>query len=116
MVFLFFSSSFEEIQSIAKYLQENTKYRPKIGIVCGTGLGTLVNVVEDQNVFPYNKIPNFPVSTGCVTDIENYTIQKKSYKLFKHEYNVLASNWNKLPNVKSVSCMADSFILNFCSP
>lgn len=63
----YFSSSFDEIEEIAKYLKANTKYRPKIGIVCGTGLGTLVNAVEKQDVFPYEKIPNFPRSTGFDT-------------------------------------------------
>jgi purine-nucleoside phosphorylase len=56
--------SYEELEAIAKYLLENTKYRPTIGIVCGTGLGGLVDAIEKADAFPYNKIPNFPVSTG----------------------------------------------------
>lgn len=55
--------SFEELDAIAKNLLESTKYRPTIGIVCGTGLGALVNAIGNPDTFPYSKIPNFPVST-----------------------------------------------------
>ena len=55
--------SYEELEAIAKYLKENTKYRPTVGIVCGSGLGDLVNAIENPETFPYDKIPNFPVST-----------------------------------------------------
>ena len=61
-----FSLSYERVEEIAKYLLENTKYRPEIGIICGSGLGNLVNTLEKQDVFPYDKIENFPVSTGSI--------------------------------------------------
>ncbi|XP_028410083.1 purine nucleoside phosphorylase-like [Dendronephthya gigantea] len=55
--------SYEELQGIAKFLLDNTTYRPTTGIVCGTGLGDLVKAIENPRTFPYNEIPNFPVST-----------------------------------------------------
>ena len=38
--------------------------RPKIGIICGTGLGGIGDVLEDPVPVPYEVIPDFPVSTG----------------------------------------------------
>lgn len=58
------SPSFEEVTSIAENLLSRTKHRPKIGIVCGSGLGGLGDEVQDADIFPYNEIPTFPVSTG----------------------------------------------------
>uniref|UniRef100_A0A3P8UJ31 Purine nucleoside phosphorylase n=1 Tax=Cynoglossus semilaevis TaxID=244447 RepID=A0A3P8UJ31_CYNSE len=40
-----------------------TDIRPRIGIVCGSGLGGLANLLKDQVVFNYRDIPNFPQST-----------------------------------------------------
>ncbi|XP_070575632.1 purine nucleoside phosphorylase-like [Ptychodera flava] len=51
---------YEEIQTD---LESKTKYRPKIGIICGSGLGGLADRLTDAETFPYEKIPKFPVST-----------------------------------------------------
>lgn len=37
---------------------------PKIGIVLGSGLGSLADKIKEQTVIPYKEIPNFPVSTA----------------------------------------------------
>ncbi len=42
---------------------QRTKYRPTIGIICGSGLGALANSLENPDRFPYEDIPNFPIST-----------------------------------------------------
>ena len=36
---------------------------PRTAIILGTGLGTLVDYIEDKQYIPYSEIPNFPVST-----------------------------------------------------
>jgi len=36
---------------------------PKTAIILGTGLGQLASEITDKYEFPYNEIPNFPVST-----------------------------------------------------
>lgn len=40
--------------------------RPQIAIVCGSGLGGLANVVNEEpsKTYEYKDIPNFPQSTG----------------------------------------------------
>lgn len=58
-----FGYSYEEIEKIAAFLLKQTKHRPKIGIVCGSGLGNLADLLEEKDVFPYEDIPDFPVST-----------------------------------------------------
>lgn len=42
---------------------ERTKHRPRIGIICGSGLGSLAESIKDADEIPYELIPNFPVST-----------------------------------------------------
>lgn len=58
-----YSYSYEVVSSIANYLLDQTKHRPKIGIICGSGLGSLAESIESADVIPYQSIPNFPVST-----------------------------------------------------
>lgn len=45
------------------YLQETITGTPELGIILGSGLGGLAEVVEDKIVIPYTEIPHFPVST-----------------------------------------------------
>lgn len=37
--------------------------KPQIAIILGSGLGELASEIADQQVIPYEEIPNFPVST-----------------------------------------------------
>ncbi|KAJ8898081.1 hypothetical protein PR048_003441 [Dryococelus australis] len=86
------SYTYEVVERIAKYLLGKTALRPKIGIICGSGLGepgsipsmvapppppgfphveivpddatgTLADTLGDKQSFSYHSIPNFPVST-----------------------------------------------------
>jgi len=47
-------------------LLSKTQVKPTIGIICGSGLGGLVDNVEDREEFRYEDIPGFPVSTGRI--------------------------------------------------
>lgn len=54
----------EKIKETAAYLQQKVVGEmPKLGIILGTGLGALVDHIEDKQYIPYTEIPNFPVST-----------------------------------------------------
>lgn len=54
----------EKIRQTAEYLRRRLEGElPKLGIIMGTGLGTLSDLIEDKQVIPYSEIPNFPVST-----------------------------------------------------
>lgn len=69
------SYSFEDYKKTADWLLEHTKQRPKVAIICGSGLGGLADLLEDKTEFPYKDIPSFPTSTGesllLVTDSLN---------------------------------------------
>lgn len=53
-----------EIKSTTENIRKQTNgFVPEIGIILGTGLGGLVKEIEIAHSIPYEKIPNFPVST-----------------------------------------------------
>jgi purine-nucleoside phosphorylase len=55
---------YDRITSTAAFLKAETKdFVPETGIILGTGLGGLVNEIQAEFVIPYDKIPEFPVST-----------------------------------------------------
>lgn len=58
-----FGQTYEEVANIAQHLQAKTLIKPVIGIVCGSGLGGLANLISDSQTIEYQDIPKFPVST-----------------------------------------------------
>ncbi|MCS7082319.1 MAG: purine-nucleoside phosphorylase [Bacteroidetes bacterium] len=44
-------------------LRARTALRPRVGIILGTGLGSLAEHIELELVVPYEQIPHFPLST-----------------------------------------------------
>jgi purine-nucleoside phosphorylase len=52
-----------KVQETAAFIKAKINTTPEIGIILGTGLGGLINEIEDQVAIPYKTIPNFPVST-----------------------------------------------------
>ena len=47
----------------AAAIAERIDVTPKIGLVLGSGLGTLADELDDRVVIPYEDIPDMPVST-----------------------------------------------------
>lgn len=63
--------TYEQIKEIADSILQRTAQRPKLGIICGSGLGGLANLLKDSEEMEYSSIPGFPVSTvkghgGCL--------------------------------------------------
>lgn len=54
---------YNKVIETVEYLNNKVEYRPKIAIVLGSGLGGLVNYIQNSIVIPYEEIPNFPIST-----------------------------------------------------
>lgn len=55
---------FEKIQETVAYINRVTdNYHPEIGVILGSGLGTLVDELNIEKTVAYKDIPNFPVST-----------------------------------------------------
>jgi len=53
----------EALTPAAQYIKERIRVTPEIGIICGSGLGELGDLIENPVFLPYTDIPGFPVST-----------------------------------------------------
>jgi purine-nucleoside phosphorylase len=54
---------FKDIKEAADYLRSKGINAPEIGIILGTGLGKLADLVETEIEIDYEEIPHFPIST-----------------------------------------------------
>lgn len=57
------NSTNSRITEAADFLRERIKTEPLIGMITGTGLGSLTEKMEVDLRLPYKEIPNFPIST-----------------------------------------------------
>ncbi|XP_015224130.1 purine nucleoside phosphorylase 6 [Lepisosteus oculatus] len=57
------SYTFEDYKETADWLLTRTDLRPKVAIICGSGLGGLADLLGDKAIFPYQDIPRFSQST-----------------------------------------------------
>ena len=53
----------EQIDGIADHSRSRTSYRPRVGMILGSGLGTLAANVEAATILPYQELPGWPLST-----------------------------------------------------
>jgi len=53
----------KQIQEAAQFIEEKIGFNPQIGLILGSGLGVLADLIEDAKVIAYQDIPHFPVST-----------------------------------------------------
>jgi purine-nucleoside phosphorylase len=53
----------EQIDRLVNLIKNETSHQPKIGMILGSGLGTLAESVEAADIIPYEKLPSWPVST-----------------------------------------------------
>lgn len=53
---------YEKVKESTRFIESRTALRPTIGIILGSGLGSLVDIMEERTVIPYGEIPNFPQS------------------------------------------------------
>jgi len=52
------------VKEAASFVSERLSFRPRLGVILGTGLESLVACIRDQVVIPYEQIPGFPRSTA----------------------------------------------------
>ena len=55
---------FPQAESAAAFLLSQTKLRPRIGLLLGSGLGSFADELTDATQIPYAQIPAFPRSTA----------------------------------------------------
>lgn len=53
----------EQINEMAEKVKSKTSYRPKIGMILGSGLGPVAEEVQNADRIPYSELPGWPVST-----------------------------------------------------
>jgi len=54
---------FDKIQETTSFIKSKIKNAPTVGVVLGSGLGGLIDMVDIETELPYSTIPNFPIST-----------------------------------------------------
>ncbi len=54
---------FDKIQETTSYIKTKISFTPTVGIILGSGLGSLADIIENPIALPYNEIPHFPEST-----------------------------------------------------
>jgi purine-nucleoside phosphorylase len=52
-----------QIDEIARFIRSRVEYPLSTAIILGSGLGELARSVADPMIFPYDTLPNWPVST-----------------------------------------------------
>ncbi|WP_297423129.1 purine-nucleoside phosphorylase [Clostridium sp.] len=95
---------YDKIMESVEYIRGKINKEPKIAIILGSGLGDLVNEVNEAEEIQYKDIPNFPVSTvkghegklvfGKISNVEvllmqgrfhyyeGYTMKEVTYPVF----------------------------------
>ena len=57
-------SYFDQVQEAASYLRSKLgTFRPRVGMILGSGLGDAAEGIADPVLIPYSEIPHFPQST-----------------------------------------------------
>lgn len=52
-----------EIDQVADIIRDRTRYKPRVGLILGSGLGDLANAVTEADVIPFGDLPFWPLST-----------------------------------------------------
>lgn len=52
-----------KLNETCSYIKEKIDIVPEIGLILGSGLGSLADEIEEKKIVKYEEIPNFPVST-----------------------------------------------------
>jgi purine nucleoside phosphorylase len=52
---------------------------PRVGIICGSGLGALADMVQEAKVLPFAQLPGFPQPGGEFLDNKGREINPNDY-------------------------------------
>lgn len=78
------------VQEAAAFIKEKTSVKPEIGLILGSGLGILAELIEDAAAIPYEEIPHFPISTveGHVGELLIGNIQGRPVVMMKGRFHM----------------------------
>lgn len=54
----------KKISTTTNFLRSKIDFEPKVGVILGTGLNSIAEIVENPLIIPYREIPEMPVSTA----------------------------------------------------
>ncbi|CAH1197377.1 Purine nucleoside phosphorylase 1 [Paenibacillus allorhizoplanae] len=83
------TSMIQEIQEAAAFIKKETNMTPQIGLILGSGLGVLADLIEEPIVIDYSRIPHFPVSTveGHAGELVVGSIKGKQVLMMKGRFH-----------------------------
>ncbi len=71
----------DQIDETVRSIEKRTAFRPRVGIILGSGLNGLAESVTSPDIIPFGELPNFPVSTVfghagrlVIGDLEGQTV------------------------------------------
>ncbi|NHN28797.1 purine-nucleoside phosphorylase [Paenibacillus agricola] len=78
------------IKEAANYIRHQYEAIPQIGLILGSGLGVIADLVENPTVIEYSDIPHFPISTveGHAGELLLGTIHGKHVLLMKGRFHL----------------------------
>ncbi|AET61469.1 Purine nucleoside phosphorylase I [Paenibacillus terrae HPL-003] len=78
------------IQEAADYIRAKSGIRPEIGLILGSGLGILADLIQEGISIPYQDIPHFPVSTveGHEGELLLGTIEGRAVVMMKGRFHM----------------------------
>lgn len=78
------------IREAAAYIQGKTGSKPEVGLILGSGLGILADLIQDGISIPYQDIPHFPVSTveGHDGELLIGTIEGRAVVMMKGRFHM----------------------------
>ena len=53
----------DDIDNIVRLIQDRSEQQPQMGLILGSGLGSLAESVDKPTFVPYDGLPGWPVST-----------------------------------------------------
>ena len=53
---------YDDIKASAEVVRDKVNRKPVLGIILGSGLGSVVDAMENKEIVPYADIPGFPKS------------------------------------------------------
>jgi len=53
----------QQISETVEVLRKKLRVVPEIGLILGSGLGSVADIIADKTTIPYEDIPHFPIST-----------------------------------------------------
>lgn len=80
---------YDRVLESKTYIEKKIKNKPKVGIILGSGLGSLVDNVEESVVLSYDSIPHFPKS-----ELEGHAGNLVFGKLGLHEVMIMQGRFH----------------------